>query len=101
MILYNITIKPDPEISGEYLAWLKEKHVPEIMATGCFTEYRICRMLDLEEGEGTTLVVQYHAPSRESYEKYLRDHAPGLREDAFRTWGDRFLAYRSIMEVVQ
>ena len=70
------------------------------MATGCFLESRICRMLDVEEGDGTTLVVQYHAASRTDYETYIREYAPKLREDAFRTWGDRFLAFRSIMEVL-
>ncbi|OYW17222.1 MAG: hypothetical protein B7Z54_08580 [Sphingobacteriales bacterium 12-47-4] len=100
MIIYNITIKPDPEISESYLHWLKETHIPAIMATGCFLEFRICRMLDVEEGDGTTLVVQYHAASRTDYETYIREYAPKLREDAFRTWGDRFLAFRSIMEVL-
>lgn len=101
MIIYNVTVKVEAEIAEPYLNWLKEDHIPKIMATGCFTEYRICRMLDLDEGDGPTLVVQYHAPARESYETYLRDHAPRLREEAFERWGNRFLAYRSLMEFVQ
>lgn len=101
MVIYNVTVKVDSGIEKDYLNWLKEVHIPEIMATGCFTDFRICRMLDVEEADGPTLVVQYHAPARESYETYLREHAPRLRDEAFRTWGDRFLAYRSIMEVVQ
>lgn len=100
MIVYNITVKPDPEISEAYLHWLKETHIPAIMATGCFSEFRICRMLDVEEGDGITLVVQYHAPDRSAYETYIEEYAPKLREDAIRTWGDRFLAFRSIMEIL-
>ncbi len=100
MIIYNITVKPDPDISEAYLEWLKETHIPAIMATGCFLKFRICRMLDVEEGDGTTLVVQYHAANRTDYETYIREYAPKLREDAFRTWGDRFLAFRSIMEII-
>ena len=36
MIIYNITIKVDWSIAEEWLKWMQEKHLPEILATGCF-----------------------------------------------------------------
>jgi hypothetical protein len=34
MILYNVTVSVDPEIHDEWLAWMKSKHIPDVLATG-------------------------------------------------------------------
>ena len=36
MILYNFTSQVEPEIENQWLEWLHEKHLPEMMATGVF-----------------------------------------------------------------
>ncbi len=36
MILYNVTVALDPAIETEWLAWMQQEHIPEVMATGCF-----------------------------------------------------------------
>ena len=45
MLIYNVTIKVDRIIAREWLQWLQQEHIPAIMATGCFTEYRVVRLL--------------------------------------------------------
>ena len=50
MILYNVTVSIDARIHEEWLDWMKTKHVPGVMATGCFIESRLSRVHGDEEG---------------------------------------------------
>ena len=46
MYIYNVTIKIDIARADEWLTWMREEHIPEVMATGYFVENRICRLVD-------------------------------------------------------
>jgi hypothetical protein len=100
MIIYNVTIKVLPEINERWLQWMKEEHIPEIMATGLFHDYRICRLLEQDDQEGPTYTVQYFTDTLENYQTYLQEYAPLLRQKSFDRFGDQFLAFRTVMQVV-
>lgn len=100
MIVYNITIKIDADIEKEWIQWQKEEHIPEIMATGCFEKYQFYKLLEQDEEDGKTYIVQYFAKSKEQYNKYVTDAAPLLRQKATQKWGNQFIAFRTTMEVV-
>jgi hypothetical protein len=100
MIIYNVTVKVDPAIAGGWLDWMQKEHIPEIIATGCFTHANILHLFELDDEEGITYAIQYHALSREKYMKYIEEFAPALRKKALEKWGDRFIAFRSVMKIV-
>ncbi len=100
MIVYNISIKIVPEIEEEWVSWQNDEHIPEVMSSGQFTEYKFFRLLEQHEPDGITYVVQYFASSLENYERYINDSAPKLRQKALYKWGNKFIAFRTIMEVV-
>jgi hypothetical protein len=100
MFIYNVTIKVLHEISSEWLIWLKEEHLPEVLATGCFTSATIHRLLEVDDSEGPTYTVQYKAESKAAYNLYIDKHAGVLREKSYKKWGDKFIAFRSVMQVV-
>jgi hypothetical protein len=100
MICYNITIKIIPSIEAQWVQWQQEEHMPEIMSTGLFTDHKFFKLLEQEESEGITYVVQYFSSSMENYNQYISQFAPALREKAFAKWGDQFIAFRTVMEAV-
>jgi hypothetical protein len=100
MIIYNVTIKVEVTIAKEWLQWMKEVHIPEVMQTGCFTDYKIVRLLEVDETEGPTYAIQYNAESKAIYNQYISKFAPALRDKTYQKWGGRFIAFRSVMEVV-
>jgi hypothetical protein len=100
MIVYNVTNKILPAIESEWLAWLKVEHIPDIMASGQFTEFKLYRLLDDNEMDGATYITQYFSLTKENYERYIQENAPLLRQKAFDKWGNQFIAFRTIMEVV-
>jgi Domain of unknown function (DUF4286) len=100
MIVYNITIKITPAIETDWLQWQQQEHIPEIMATGIFTGYQFYRLLEQDEPDGITYVVQYFTESMENYQRYLQEHALSIRQKAFARWNDQFIAFRTVMERV-
>lgn len=99
MIVYNITVKISPEIEAEWIKWQKEEHIPEVMASGCFTKYQFYRLLHDEE-DGLTYIVQYFAKTMADYETYNEQNAPELRKKSMDKWGNRFIAFRTVMKAV-
>ncbi len=100
MYIYNVTIKTDHSISTAWLQWMKEEHIPEILATGCFTRATILRLLEIDDSEGPTHAVQYFAESKADYNRYIEKFSSELRKKAMDKWGEKFIAFRSIMQVV-
>jgi hypothetical protein len=100
MILYNITMKVDPAIEEEWIKWQKEEHIPEIMSTGLFIEHKFLRLLDQDDTEGKTFAVQYLAKNMNDYQEYIDKHASELREKALKRWGEGFISFRTLMELV-
>ncbi|MGB4846171.1 MAG: DUF4286 family protein [Ferruginibacter sp.] len=100
MIIYNVTIKVHHSISTEWLQWLKEEHIPDVIKTGCFTNAVILRLLEVDDSEGPTYAVQYHAESKGLYNNYIENHAAQMRQKGYDRWADKFIAFRSVMQVV-
>jgi hypothetical protein len=100
MFVYNVTIKVANKISADWLEWLKEEHIPDVMATGCFQEFTLLKLLEVDESEGPTYAVQYKAESKAAYNQYIEKYASALRQKSFDKWGDSFIAFRTIMQIV-
>lgn len=100
MIIYNVTVKVDPSIAEAWLRWLREEHIPDVLGTGCFEEATILQLMDTDDSEGPTFAIQYRAKDRESVNTYLERHAPEMRSRGTARWGDRFVAFRSVLKVI-
>jgi hypothetical protein len=100
MLIYNITTKVDHIILNEWLQWQKEIHIPEIMATGLFSEHRFYKLLEHDDHEGGIFVTQF-ITSREDYDKYLLQYAPQLRQKSLDKWNDKVVSFRTLLQNVQ
>jgi hypothetical protein len=101
MLIYNVTVKVDWGIHDEWVKWMKNEHLPEMADTGCFTNSQLLRLLDTDEKDGATYAAQYFAETRSDYDRYIADHAAGIRKKYVEKWSDRVISFRSLMQVVQ
>jgi hypothetical protein len=99
MIIYNVTINIDTDVEQEWLAWMKDVHIPDVMATGLFLESRMMRVLADDQG-GNTYAIQYTAADMAHYERYRDEHAPRLQAETQKHYGGRFAAFRTLLQVV-
>jgi hypothetical protein len=100
MFIYNVTIKIDHSIHEAWLQWMSEVHIPNIMNTGCFEKFQFVKLLDTDETEGPTYAVQYYAISKAQYNRYIDIYSSQLRKESTDKWGNSFIAFRTLMEVV-
>lgn len=99
-LIYNITNKVSHHIHQEWLVWMQSHHIPAVLATGCFLKAVLLRLKGVDDEEGPTYAVQYHAASEADYERYLSDFSTNLRQESLDQWGNQFIAFRTVMEVV-
>lgn len=100
MIIYNVTTKVAADTHFRWLQWLQEEHIPAMLATGLFHDYRISRLLEQDDEEGPTYVVQYFADSLKDYQSFADQHQQALRQSGYDLFGDRFIAFTTVMEVI-
>lgn len=94
-------MKADHSIHEEWLQWQKREHIPEVMATGLFTDHKFFRLLEQDEADGLTYILQFFAADIDRYQKYIADHFTFFQKKAFLKWGDRFITFGTVMQVVQ
>lgn len=99
MIIYNVTVKVDHSAAADWLQWMKEEHIPALMTTDLFLNARLCRIMEQDETDGITYTAQYLMPSQEHYEAYLTNHAAKMRQDGIDKFGDKFVAFRTVMQL--
>jgi hypothetical protein len=100
MLIYNVTIKLDTAIEPAWVKWMTEEHIPDIINTGCFEKSQFVRLLDVDDSEGPTYAVQYYAISKAQYNRYIDIYAAKMRKASSDKWGNSFVAFRTLMEVV-
>ncbi len=100
MIIYNVSTQVDITIADNWLQWMRDEHIPDVVGTGCFTHAVILQLLEVDTTEGPTYAVQYHAESKALYNRYIREFAEQQRRKSIEKWGNKVIAFRSVLQVV-
>jgi len=101
MIIYNVTVNVEEVIHHDWLKWMQEVHIPDVLSKGIFLENRIFKVL-ADEGTGThTYAIQYLCESMEAYETYRDNFAPALQEEMKKRYRENFVAFRTLLEVIK
>ena len=101
MIIYNVTINVDESIHDEWMKWMTDEHIPEMLKTGKFTRALMTQVLVQEDLGGVTYSIQYSCESRELLEAYYKADADQLRQEGFKRFGNKFGAFRTELKVIR
>lgn len=74
MIAYEVTAVVEESLVPEYEAYMRNRHIPDVLATGCFAGASFSR------GAGNRYRMRYESPDHAALERYLSVHAPRLRK---------------------
>ena len=99
MILYNVTVNIDPQVHDEWLDWMRNVHIPDVLKTGLFTDNKLFRVLSVEENEGYTYSIQYFLKSMDDYETYRQQFAAKLQAEFKERYEGKFAAFRTLLEL--
>ncbi|MGD9693814.1 MAG: DUF4286 family protein [Phycisphaerales bacterium] len=97
-ILYTVTATlPDEATAAEYISWLEDGHVDQVVAAGAHSG-----MIIRLEGPTLRVQTQYVFSTRETFDRYVERDAPALRADGLKRFPpERGIAFsREIGEIV-
>jgi len=101
MIIYNVTVKIDHSVQVDWLTWMIEKHIPDVMQTNLFQKNRICRLLEQNESDGIGYAIQYECKNMTDFFTYQKEFAPALQAEHKERYKDKFVAFRTLMRVIE
>ncbi|MGB1312397.1 MAG: DUF4286 family protein [Bizionia paragorgiae] len=99
MYIYNVTINIDNSVHDEWLKWIKE-HIPQVLATGKFSEARFTKVLVEEEMGGQTYSIQYRSYSRAALDAFYKEDDEKLQIEGLQKFADKMLAFRTELEII-
>ena len=100
MIIYNTTVNIDESIHNQWLEWMQNEHIANMIATGKFTSARLVKVLVNEDMGGVTYSVQYFAPSKEALEAYYNEHQYDLDMEGRKRFADKMLIFATELEII-
>ena len=99
-ILYSVTVNINNDVHDEWLYWMQNVHMPEVMQTGMFIENRMCRLIGDEDSGGVTYSMQYVCANIDKYYEYQDKFAPNLQAETLKKFKDKFVAFRTLLEII-
>lgn len=101
MVIYSVTVKVDLDAHDEWLTWMKEEHIADVLNTGKFVKHKFHRVLAEDERDGITYNVQYYAHGMSDYFDYREQHAADLQAKTLERFKDKFVAFRTLLKEVE
>lgn len=95
MILYEVSGTVERELVPEYERYMREQHIPDVLATGSFVRASI-----VKAGENRYRIL-YEVAEEATLQRYLDEHAPALRADFARHFPTGVELSREIWRVMQ
>src|SRR3954467_1596628 len=92
--IYEVTATVVPHRTAEREAYLIETHIPAVLKSNCFAAAFFAK-------EGRRYITAYHVNTPEEMERYLTEHAVGLRGDVLDRFGNDIQLSRRNLEILK
>lgn len=95
MTRYEVTLDVSTADPAALEQYMRDRHIPQIFATGCFHEIRFDR------ASPTLFRTTYHAARQANLDRYLAEHAAHFRADFAAHFPDGVTALREVWTEVE
>lgn len=100
MVFYCVTVEVKTSRVAEWVTWMKEHHIPDVVATGCFFSARMLRAIDSPTpSEAVRFRIEYQSPDAETLATYRSQFAPELQQAHNAIFGQDAQAWREVLVV--
>ena len=99
MFIYNVTVNIAEDAHQQWVKWMKEKHIADVMKTGCFIDSQLVKVLYVND-EGHTYSIQYKFLEMADIEKYQKEFAAALQAEHKAMFGEKYTAFRTLLQII-
>ncbi|MGB3150109.1 MAG: DUF4286 family protein [Maribacter sp.] len=100
MYIYNVTTNIEASSQQEWIHWMQNKHIPDVLATGKFLSAKITKVLVEEDMGGVTYSVQFTVKDKATLEQYYQEDAPRLRQNTQKLFAGKTVSFRTELEIL-
>jgi hypothetical protein len=100
MLIYNVTVNVEEAVHQQWLKWMREIYIPEMLQTNLFTNARILRVMVDEQMGGITFSVQYYAKDKKSLERYYSEYLDAFSIKERQHFSDQLVSFSTELEVL-
>ncbi|MEI6866405.1 DUF4286 family protein [Flavicella sp.] len=100
MYIYNITTNIEESVENDWLLWMQEIHIPEMLKTGKFLAAKMCKVLVKGDMGGATYSVQYTAETKEALESFYKEDSVDLKNKMNSKYTGKFVFFETEMKLI-
>ncbi len=98
MIIYEVCLKVEKQVQDDFQNWM-HSHIKEVLECDGFISATWFEAQDLNSND-SSWVIHYSMKGENSFENYLKEHAPRLREKTIARFGGRFTTTRRLLKPI-
>jgi len=95
MLVYNVIISIEVQCAEEWKNWMTEKHIPDILKTGLFTQYNFFEMRNTNQTI-REFIIFYYCKDVKTYNLYQQKYAPMLQNEHTEKYKNKFKVNRNL-----
>ncbi len=96
--LLNITMQVHKNIHADWLAWVKNEHIPTMMNTQYFTHYNMWKLLDALEEDTLSYAIQFVVTKDDSeIMHYIEDYRQSISKQVFYSFNNACFAFSTLL----
>ncbi len=101
MIVYSVSVSVKNSFVREWLDWMKNEHIPELMSTGYFLNFKLMKeIIPSIDMHDTSFIINYELNSLDDYYKYAENFAPTLQQKHQEKFTGNFKSVRTVFELI-
>ncbi len=101
MLIYNTTYQVDINDARNFVIWLHEVYIPQVIADGRLANPRLTRILSHKEQESECFSLQWEVDDSATLHRWHVAQGTGLNDEMMRTFKDKVVGFPTLMEVIE
>ena len=97
-VYYNVTNNIDETIEYEWLSWMKQDYIPELLSGEYFESIKLLKVLVEEEMGGQTYAIMHKCKNIEVLEDYVQNHSHKLNKIMSDKFGQKVVSFVTLLE---
>ena len=101
MLIFNTTYKISGSITEHWLEWVKQNHLPFMLADELFSRPQIAKIVGSEDEEGVSYSIQFQIADMQSLMNWHKKNATTFQQHFQSAFGNEVQFFSTVLEIVE